>query len=258
MVASQSRLLKPLRPVRLVALVLTGLFLLLAHFPAAMSAQEPRITKTNLLDSLKNRARHRADRMTASRYVEWIKQRGVDFQVTAADEQDIRNAGSYFTVAQLDELITAVRDNYRPEPTALLGTIEEVEVVQNPGGGVQVFLRLLIRNDGPPTTAQKYRLQINHQTSKSIDFKSGPSELKERYTLPQDKGSEEIIIQPQDAIARKTAEAIPRGRTVSGWMRFVLPLPLLKPEFMRQSGIRYTLSFADATGKSYSITYNTP
>ena len=255
---SQHRLQKLLGRFLRVALILSGLLLSQGLFPSVGSAQEPRLTKPNIVDSLKNGARHRAEKMTVREYVELIQKRGVDFQMTAADAQEIRNAGSYYTPAQLKELIEAVRANYRAETTSLWGAIEQVEVVPNPGGGVQVFLRLLIRNDGPPTPTQKYQLAVTHLTTKEIDFKSGPSALKERYTLPQEKGPEEIVIQPQDSIVRKTIEAIPRGQTVTGWLRFALPLPSLTTNFMSQSGIRYALTFTDATGKAYSATYETP
>lgn len=222
------------------------------------NAQEPRLSRTDVMLSLRNGPRGKAGKAGAEKYVESVRRRGVDFQLTAVDEQDIRRAGGYLAAAQLDELVTAVRDNYRPEPTSLAPNIEQVAVVENPEGGVQVFLRVSVRNDGPPTTAQKYRLEIKHRTQKSMDFKSGPAALNERYTLPRTEGSEEVVIQPQDAIARKTTESIPPGQTVSGWLRFVLPPPLLTPEYMRQSGIRYTLSFADAVGRPYVATCETP
>jgi hypothetical protein len=220
--------------------------------------QKPRLTKTDIVSSLRNGARRTAERIEPKGYVRRIQQYGVDFQITTTDEQEIRKAGSYLTAVQLDELITAVRANYRPEPTLLSGNIEQVVATQNPGGGVQVFLRLLIKNNGAPTAVQQYYLEIRHLTSKSIDFKSNPSALNERYTLPLGDGSGAIVIQPEDGIMRKTTESISAGQTVNGWLRFVLPLSLLTPEFMCQSGIRYALSFTDATGKSYSDTYETP
>jgi hypothetical protein len=42
---------------------------------------------------------------------------------------------------------------------------------------------------------------------------------------------------------------------VSGWLMFTLPLPTLPPDFLKQPGIQYNISFADATGATYSTTY---
>jgi len=255
-VASQDRSQETI-PFRLyVILALASLLLLQVQFLRHVSAQEVGpITKRNLVRALANEKRQKGKMTSAARYIQLIRKHGVTFQITPSDEQDIRKAGSYLSAPQLDELIDAVRTSYRSESVSLSGIVEQVEVIQNPGGGAQVFIRLLIRNDGLPTIAQKYHLHIRHITSKSIEFKGSPVGIHDSYTLPQAAESKEIIIQPQDALTHKTDGAIAQGGVVSGWLRFVLPHPPLKPEFLRQRGIQYTVSFADVTGNSYKAVY---
>jgi hypothetical protein len=72
--------------------------------------QEP-ITKANLISSLKL---GKADGMTAERYVELINGAGVAFSLTAEDELRIRRVGRYLGKTGLDNLVTAIRNNYRP------------------------------------------------------------------------------------------------------------------------------------------------
>jgi cellulose biosynthesis protein BcsQ len=137
----------------------------------------------------------------------------------------------------------------------LLGDIDKVETTENLGGGVQVFILLSIRNVGAPTAVNKYRLRITHVSSKSIDFNSPPEEPMGSFTLPQPDDAETLRVEEKDSIINRTTQAVPTDSIEKGWLRFVLPLPLLKPDFMRQSGIRYAISFSDATGKTYQTTY---
>lgn len=141
----------------------------------------------------------------------------------------------------------------RPATPALIGDVERVKVTKNPNSGVRVFILLSIKNFGPPTLVHKYSLRISHITSKSIDFKGPPYELKESYTLPGMSGGENIVVQPQDAIQSKTARAL--VDKVNGWMMFELPNPQLTKEFLDQPGIRYSVSFADAGGRTYEANY---
>lgn len=142
-----------------------------------------------------------------------------------------------------------------PTPLKLSGKIEQVEVAENPGGGSQAFIRLSIRNEGPPTPVQKYYIRVTHVTTSVIDFKDTPADLGERVTVPRPAGRGQIVIEPQDAIARKTEQAVAEGGEVSGWLRIALPLPMLTPKDLRQPGIRYVVSFTDAAGKQYEAAH---
>ena len=56
--------------------------------------------------------------LSSSELIEEVKQRGVNFELSVTDEQEIRLAGRYLSETKLDKLITAIRNNYRPdEPT---------------------------------------------------------------------------------------------------------------------------------------------
>lgn len=75
-------------------------------------AQEKPITKENLIRSLNSRTSGK--RLSADRAIELIDRLGVDFKMTVADEQEIRHAGEYLDAGKLNDLVTAVRRNYRP------------------------------------------------------------------------------------------------------------------------------------------------
>jgi hypothetical protein len=143
-----------------------------------------------------------------------------------------------------------------PTPDSLSGKIEQVEVIQNPGGGAQAFILLSIENTGTPTGIQKYSILINHVTKKSFQY-NGPleGEIKRSHTLPQAGGKKAVTIDPQDSIVSQIGEAIRPGRKVSGWLRLELPDPDLKPEVLLQAGTLYKISFADSTGKIYQDVY---
>jgi hypothetical protein len=55
----------------------------------------------------------RAEKTLITTITEVIKEYGVDFQLTPEMENTIRSTGSYLSKKSLDDLISAVRDNYR-------------------------------------------------------------------------------------------------------------------------------------------------
>lgn len=140
-----------------------------------------------------------------------------------------------------------------PTPARLSGTIEQVEVTQNPGGDVQVFILLAVMNLGEPTGVHKYRLQVRHIRSTNFELKMEPTQLKERYTLSRAGIDKKIIIKPEESIVDKTSQAI--RREVRGWLRFIVPMTELKPEFLRQPGMKYEVSFTDVSGDTYQAVY---
>lgn len=91
---------------RLVAL-LGGVLLGMTHASGYTQKNEP-ITREGLLRSLSRKA------LSSKELIEQIEERGVDFRLTPADEQDIRRAGKYLRGEGLDALIEAVREHYRP------------------------------------------------------------------------------------------------------------------------------------------------
>jgi hypothetical protein len=144
---------------------------------------------------------------------------------------------------------------YQPAPD-LSGVIERVEPVEAPGGGTQVFILLSVSNRGGPTAVYGYSLRISHANSKSINFIGPPAEMNAPYQLPERGGTEGLVVQPQDAIQFKTAQAIAQGGKVSGWLRLSFPpVPGLTPAVMRQPGMTYTVLFTDITGKTYEAVY---
>lgn len=170
----------------------------------------------------------------------------------------------------LDEInarITSIidrTDTAPPTTVKLSGTIEQIEICPHPSGDVQVFILMSIVNYGQPMSVQQYSLQITHVSSKNIEVKVEPREIKDQTTLPKDRitllaraGSKENpIIQPQAAIVLKTEVAVPRNEKVSGWMW--VRVPLLSPKDLSQSGIRYVVSFADVTGARHEVSYEVP
>lgn len=116
--------------------------------PVAMSQQliEP-VSKANLISDLKlNRHEKRPLRkLTAAKYIRLINRYGVEFPLTPEAEQEVRRAGEYFSTTELDKLVTAIRNNYRPdEPTeaemkeALLSAMEARGGKRTEGDGIEV------------------------------------------------------------------------------------------------------------------------
>lgn len=96
--------LKTLRWLALTA----GVCLLLSMPPTSVYTQQrDPIAKEGLLRSLRRKV------LVSRELVEQVEQRGVDFHLTSTDEKQIRRAGKYLGRQGLDDLITAVRENYR-------------------------------------------------------------------------------------------------------------------------------------------------
>jgi hypothetical protein len=139
-----------------------------------------------------------------------------------------------------------------PASGNLFGEIEEVEVAAQPDGNAQVFIHLSIKNTGSPTGVHQYAVHINHVSSGNIEYKGPVDDFSGRYNVPQPGGKKPLVIQPGDSIMAKTRQAVRTEDRVSGWLRIPLPLP---EDVLRQPGIRYAISFADANGKRYEVTY---
>lgn len=103
--------------------------------PVAKSQEliEP-TSKAHLISAFKlnRREKNPLKKMTVEGFIRLINRYGVEFPLTPEAEQEIRRAGDYFGKTELDKLVTALRNNYRPdEPTeaemkeALLRPMEE-------------------------------------------------------------------------------------------------------------------------------------
>jgi hypothetical protein len=91
--------------------VLLSLLLAVPYTPVHSQRQQakPPIENEGLLKSLRRKA------LSANELIQEIKSRGVSFQLTApAVENEIRQAGRYLGKRGLDNLIAAVRNNFRP------------------------------------------------------------------------------------------------------------------------------------------------
>jgi hypothetical protein len=196
--------------------------------------------------------------MTLEDFLERIQKRGVKFRVTPADERDIRKAGEYLTVADFRTLVEALRlANYRPA-TPLSGTIEQVKVMSNPGGGTQVFIQLTVRNNGPQSIAESYTLRVMKANSAGLEFELNggkAADMQQPFPMTEDGKAGEVAIRPEDSLVQKTRQAIKKGQPVTGWLRFNLMKVPLKPETLRQRGFWYVVSFVDVAGEPYEAVY---
>jgi HEAT repeat protein len=88
-------------------------------------AQDPQpITKKNLLRALTRGSKH-PSQLPLRRLINLVEQNGVDFQMTPADEREVRTQGTYLGAEGLNDLIAAVHNNYR-QPSVPLGTASPI------------------------------------------------------------------------------------------------------------------------------------
>lgn len=109
----------------LIAVIMVGCVVLLS--PVILSAQqEPAITKAGLLKALGRKV------LSSRTLIYQVQQYGVAFQSTPSDEQEIRRLGKYLGHPGLDDLVAAVRANYRAKTKEGQGIKQEM--VNSPGG----------------------------------------------------------------------------------------------------------------------------
>lgn len=96
-----------------VTLKCSGMFILLCLVTAItcgarhIQQNRPPIEKEGLLRSLRRKI------LTSKELIVEVRARGVSFQLAELDEQEIRQAGTYLGIKGIDDLITAIRNNYR-------------------------------------------------------------------------------------------------------------------------------------------------
>ncbi len=83
-------------------------------YAGAQTTSDGPYKKAYLLSALESMQSLKSKRKSAAWYVAMIKEHKVDFQLTAEDARKIRLHGRYLGSKGLDEIIAAVRDNYRP------------------------------------------------------------------------------------------------------------------------------------------------
>jgi|SRR5215207_2911229 len=105
------------------------------------------ISKANLISAIKlnRREKNPLKKMTVAGYIRLINRYGVEFPLTPEAEQEFRRAGEYFGTSELDKLVLALRNNYRPdEPTeaemkeALLSAMEARGGKRTAEGGIEL------------------------------------------------------------------------------------------------------------------------
>lgn len=126
------------RLLSLLAALLVSLAVLasLSH-PAGFAQATHPIKKKGLLDAIKLNA------LSTKELVARIQQRGVDFQLTPADEAELTRAGAR------PEIISAARDNYRP-PVAAAAPSRPPAASTPPGNGGNTARPAANVPDGPP------------------------------------------------------------------------------------------------------------
>lgn len=105
----------------IISFIVLGL-LLLPSFVFGQAQEDKRITEKNLISSVRL---GRSQGMTAARYIQLIEQNGVNFQLSPKTEEEIRRKGLYLGTKGLDDLIDAVRNNFR---TPLKG-VERTQII---------------------------------------------------------------------------------------------------------------------------------
>jgi hypothetical protein len=97
----------------LIAVFAIACFSTLAVSGRAQTMPNGAITKDNLLSALESMQSRKSKRKDAAWYVAMLEEHKVGFQLTSADEQEIRRVGTYLGKEGLKDLIEAIRNNYR-------------------------------------------------------------------------------------------------------------------------------------------------
>jgi hypothetical protein len=170
------------------------------------------ITKEAILLVL-NKGIHKED---VDFFIEELRSRGVDFQLSASDEDEIRQAGKSLGKDALNHLISSIRANYRPEnpPTNTQETRQQEgepkitgKVIEERGflfadsenGYLYIVLHVRIKNEGASTAINDYRLKysffkevIEAKSDRCSQFRmvktpEGTVEVSELNDLREDK-----------------------------------------------------------------------
>ena len=192
--APQANSRKPSTPWRTLKFSLAFLLSIATLHPLTNDAQSKApYSKKQLVDALRKNQKDRS--LTVQDFIQYIEQRGVDFQLSAQDEADLREAGA------APEVVLAIVRNYR-EPPLPKGS---GAVVINSGlADCQVFINGQLRgstNVGGwlklrPLKAGQYNVVLRkdryQEQQRSISVTSG-IESNESFSLAPLKGSLTVV-----------------------------------------------------------------
>lgn len=154
------------------------------------------------------------------------------------------------SLMKTEKELAYARDQNAPRLSA---QIEQVIADKDAGGGAQIFIQISIRNVGAPSIAEKFTLHIK---SHDVEYHGTPAPLPDEYSSFPVGKSTKVTLRRQDAIDMKTLKPIERGGLERGWLGFVVLANEL--DFIRQPGMKYTISFADVAGTSHVVDYVIP
>lgn len=192
--APQTNSRKPFAPWQILKFSLVFLLSIATLHPLTNDAQSKvPYSKKQLVEALrKNQVDHR---LTAQDFIQYIEQRGVDFELTGSDEADLREAGA------VPEVVLAIVRNYREPPLpkgsgalTINSGLADCQVFINGQlrGSTNVGGRLKLR----PLKAGPYRVVVRkdkyEEQQRSISVASG-LESNEIFSLTPLKGSLTVL-----------------------------------------------------------------
>lgn len=136
------------------------------------------------------------------------------------------------------------------EPSKLMAKVERIEVDSTSTQGAQVFVKVSVRNTGPPSIAENFRLNIKLNR---FDFSDVPQDLSQDYTFTPAGKASKVVVRREESLAERTATPIANGGREDGWVRFVVPD--VNPNDLTQPGAVYTIHLTDVWGKTLSATH---
>lgn len=135
--------------------------LLSAQASRGQAGGQAPILKENFIHGLEDGGKKRPAE-TARTYIKLVEKYGVAFKLTPADEARIRQAGGYLAAEGLELLLGALRDNYRPDPSAAMG-----ELVAQNAALIQIIKATMEEGkkltEGGGAAANKEKLEALHK-----------------------------------------------------------------------------------------------
>jgi len=114
-------------------------------------------------------------------------------------------------------------------------------------GGCQVFINVMVKNDGSPSIAHGWHLSVQ-SASVNINHES-PTFIPDGLSLKNENAQTIAVFHANNRLEEKTyTNAIQQGIPVRGWLRFVLPR-ITNAQFDKAEK---TLHFLDANDVEYS------
>lgn len=170
------------------SLLLLALFLVMPNIEAHSQQSTAPIEKRGLIAALQHKE------LSSTELVDQIKVRGVAFQLDAAGETEIRQAGKYLGKKGLDELIAAIR-KHEPKiaesPQILAapkinGKVKYVRLASDPKTGyLYLAFYLDLANSGGRTKIRGFRATGTHEGQEAFNAQEVPCS---DFRLVNDKG----------------------------------------------------------------------